>query len=93
MTCALIGRLISTKTLIRVAYACLSLNSIGTAIAQGVRTSTLPPAYGTTWATARAQPHGADAWNVGAESSSIGQAEASRTSQSHIRASSHRTGG
>jgi hypothetical protein len=48
MTRALIGRLLSTKTLIRVAFATLSIHSMGTTFAQGVPAGTMAPLYGTT---------------------------------------------
>ena len=48
MTRALYDRLFSTKTLVRIACTALSLNSMGTAWAQGVPAGTQAPRYGTT---------------------------------------------
>ena len=93
MTYALIGRLISTKTLLRVGFTALSLHSMGTAFAQGVPAGTTVPMYGTTWAAAQAQSHSLNAQNVGSEPSPIARAEAPRTADNKIRPVSHRIGG
>jgi hypothetical protein len=93
MTYALIGRLVSTKTLLRVAFTALSLHAMGTAFAQGVPAGTTAPMYGTTWAAARAQSHSLTAQNVASESSKVAPAEAPRTADNKIRPFSHRTGG
>ena len=93
MTYALIRRLVSTKTVIRVAFAALSLHSVGTAFAQGVPAGTTAPMYGTTWAAARAQSHSLNAQNMASESARTARAEAPRTADNKIRPVSHRTGG
>ena len=79
MTYALIGRLVSTKTLIRVAFGTLSLHSVGTAFAQGVPAGTTAPMYGTTWAAARSQSQNLNAQNMTSESSKSARAETHRT--------------
>ena len=93
MTYALIGRLVSTKTVIRVAFTALSLHSMGAAFAQGVPAGTTAPMYGTTWAAAQAQSHNLNAQNVASEPSPIARAEAPRKADNKIRPFSHRTGG
>ena len=92
MTHALIGRLFSTKTLIRVAFATLSIHSMGMAFAQGVPAGTMAPVYGTTWAAARAQSHNVDAQTMASESSEAAQLKAPRTAESNARLSAHRIG-
>ena len=64
MTHALIGRLFSTKALLRVAFATLSLNFMGTAFAQGLSAGATAPMYGTTWAATRSQSQNLNAQNV-----------------------------
>jgi len=93
MAHTLYGHLFSTKTLIRVGFAVLSLNSIGTALAQGMPAGAMAPMYGTTWAAARAQAHSLNAQNMAAEASKTAQAEAPRAADNQIRLFSHRTGG
>ena len=93
MTYALIGRLISTKTLLRVGFTALSLHAMGTAFAQGVPAGTTAPMYGTTWAAAQAQSHSLTAQNTTSESSKAARAKAARTADNKIRLFSHRTGG
>jgi hypothetical protein len=93
MTYALIGRLFSTKTLLRVGFTALSLHSMETAFAQGVPAGTTAPMYGTTWAAAQAQSHSLTAQNMASESSKTAQAEAPRMADNKIRLVSHRTGG
>jgi hypothetical protein len=87
MAQTLYGRLFSTKTLIRVAFATLSLHSMGTAFAQGVPAGTQPPVYGTTWAAMRVQSHNVDPQTVALESSKA------KTMERDARLSAHRTGG
>ena len=93
MTYALIGRLFSTKTLLRVGFTALSLHSMGAAFAQGVPTGTTAPMYGTTWAAAQAQSHSLTAQTMASESAKTARAEAPRTADNKIRLFSHRTGG
>ncbi|PPQ39230.1 hypothetical protein [Rhodopila globiformis] len=50
---ALFRTLFSTRTLVRVAFAALSLHCMGTAFGQGLGAGTTAPMYGTAWATAR----------------------------------------
>jgi hypothetical protein len=93
MTHALIGRLFSTKTLVRVAFTALSLHSMGMAFAQGVPAGTMAPVYGTTWAAARAPSHSLNAQNMVSEPSKTAPVEAPRTAENKVRLFSHRTGG
>src|SRR5437868_932979 len=93
MTYTLIGRLFSTKTLLRVGFTALSLHSMGTAFAQGVPAGTTAPMYGTTWAAARSQSHNLNAQNMTSESAKTTRAEAPRTADNKIHLFSHRTGG
>jgi len=93
MTYTLIGRLFSTKTLLRVGFTVLSLHSMGTAFAQGLSAGAMAPVYGTTWAGAQARPHSLNAQNMVPESSKAAQAEAPRAADNKIRLFSHRTGG
>jgi hypothetical protein len=53
---ALYRHLFTTKTLVRVAFTTLSLNSMGTAVGQGLPAGTAAPVYGTAWAATQAQP-------------------------------------
>ncbi|WP_146101681.1 hypothetical protein [Rhodopila globiformis] len=53
---ALYCRLFSTKSLVRVAYAVLSLHSMGSAFGQGLPAGTQAPVHGTIRAAAQAQP-------------------------------------
>jgi hypothetical protein len=93
MTYALIRRLFSTKTLLRVGFTALSLHSMGAAFAQGVPAGTMAPMYGTTWAAAQAQSHSLTAQNVASEPAKTARAEASMSGERSARLSSHRTGG
>ena len=93
MARTLYGHLFSTKILIHVGFAVLSLYAIGTAFAQGVPAGTMAPMYGTTWAAARAQAHSLNAQNMAPESSKTAQAEAPKTADNKIPLFSHRTGG
>jgi hypothetical protein len=93
MTYALIDRLVSTKTLIRIAFTALSLHSMGIAFAQGVPAGTTAPMYGTTWAAAQAQSYSLTAQNMTSESSKAARAEAPKTADNKIPLFSHRTGG
>ena len=93
MARTLYGHLFSTKTLIHVGFAVLSLYAIGAAFAQGVPTGTTAPTYGTTWAAARAQAHRLNAQNMAAESTKTAPAEAPRAAENKSHLSSHRTGG
>jgi hypothetical protein len=79
MTHALIGRLFSTKTLVRVAFAALSLHATGAAFAQGLSAGTTAPMYGTTWAATRSQSQNLNAQNVTSEPSKAARAETHRT--------------
>jgi hypothetical protein len=54
-------RLFSTKTLVRVAFATLSLHNTGTAFGRGLPIGTQPPVHGTTWAAMREQSHKGEA--------------------------------
>jgi hypothetical protein len=93
MAQALYSHLFSTKTLVRIAFAALSLHSMGTVFAQGVPAGTTAPMYGTTWAAAQAQSHNLNAQNMASESAKTARAEAPRTADNKIRLFSHRTGG
>jgi len=93
MAHTLYGHLGSTKTLICVGFAVLSLNSIGTALAQGMPAGAMVPMYGTTWAAARAQAHSLNAQTMAPESSKTAQAEAPKTVENKSHLSSHRPGG
>ena len=93
MARTLYGHLFSTKTLIHVGFAVLSLYAIGTAFAQGVPTGTTAPMYGTRWAAARAQAPSLNAQNMASEASKTAQAEAPRAADNKSRLSSHRPGG
>jgi hypothetical protein len=79
--------------LIRVAFATLSIHSMGTAFAQGVPAGTMAPVYGTTWAAARAQSHSLNAQNVTSEPSKTARAEAPGAAENKTHLFSHRTGG
>ena len=79
MTYALIRRLVSTKTLIRVGFAALSLHATGAAFAQGLSAGATAPMYGTTWAATRSRSHDLNAQNMTSESSKAARAEAHRT--------------
>jgi hypothetical protein len=93
MTRTLYRHLVSTKTLIRVGFAVLSLHSIGAAFAQGATAMVKPPVYGTTWAAAHVRAHGLDGQTMALESSKTTQMEAPRAAENKIRLFSHRTGG
>jgi len=93
MTHALIGRLFSTKTLLRVGFTALSLHFMGTAFAQGLSAGATAPMYGTTWAAAQAQSHSLTAQNMASESAKTARAEAPRAADNKIPLFSHRTGG
>ncbi len=93
MTHALIGRLFSTKTLIRIAVAALSLHSMEAAFAQGLSAGATAPMYGTTWAAARVQSHGLSAQNVTSEPSKAARADAPMSGERSAHLSSHRIGG
>ena len=79
MTYTLIRRLFSTKNLLRVAFAVLSLHATGAAFAQGLSAGATAPMYGTTWAAAQAQSHSLNAQNVASEPSKAARAETHRT--------------
>jgi uncharacterized protein involved in high-affinity Fe2+ transport len=87
MAQTLYGRLFSTKTLVRIAFAALSLPSIGTAFAQGVPAGTQAPVYGTTWAAMRMQSHNVDPQTAALEASKA------KATERDARLSAHRTGG
>jgi hypothetical protein len=93
MTYALFRPLFSTKILIRVAFASLSLHSMGTAFGQGLAAGTTAPLYGTTWAAAHARSHVQDARVMASEQRKHGQAAASATADRDASLSSRRTGG
>jgi hypothetical protein len=93
MAHALTGRLVSTKTLVRIAFAALTLHPIGTAFAQGVPAGTMAPIYGSTWAAARSQSHNLNAQNVTSEPSKAARAEVSMSGERSARLSAHQTGG
>jgi hypothetical protein len=93
MARTLYGHLFSTKTLIHVGFAVLSLYAIGTAFAQGVPTGTRAPTYGTTWAAARAQADRLNAQNMASEAAKTAPAEAPKAAENKRHLSSHRTGG
>jgi hypothetical protein len=88
-----LARLVSTKTLVRVAFTTLSLLSMASAFGQGLPAGTMAPVYGSTWAAAQAQSHSLNAQNVASEPSKTPRAEAPRTPDNKIRLVSHRTGG
>ena len=93
MARTLYGHLFSTKTLIHVGFAVLSLYAIGTAFAQGVPAGTTAPTYGTSWAAPRAQAHNLNAQNMASEASKTAPAEAPRAAENKSNLSSHRPGG
>src|ERR1700761_5865412 len=93
MTRTRYGHLFSTKTLIRVGFAVLSLHSVGAAFAQGATAMIKPPVYGTTSAAAHARSHSLDAQAMALDSSKTTQMEAPRTAENETRRFSHRTGG
>jgi len=93
MARTLYGHLFSTKTLIHVGFAVLSLYAIGAAFAQGVPTGTMAPMYGTSWAAARAQARSLNAQNVASEASKTAPAEAPKAAENKRHLSSHRPGG
>ena len=93
MAHTLYGHLFSTKTLIHVGFAVLSLYAIGTAFAQGVPAGTMAPMYGTTWAAARAQAQSLNAQTMAPEASKTAQTEAPRAAENKSHLPSHRTGG
>ena len=92
MTHALIGRLVSMKTLVRIAFAALSLHATGAAFAQGLSAGATAPMYGTTWAAAQAQSHSLNAQNVASEPAKTARVEAPVISEHSARLPSHRTG-
>jgi hypothetical protein len=79
MTYALIRRLVSTKTLLRVGFAALSLHATGAAFAQGLSAGATAPMYGTTWAATRSQSQNLNAQNMTSEASKTARAETHRT--------------
>lgn len=85
--------LFSTRTLVRVAFTALSLHSMGTAFGQGLGAGTTAPAYGTTWAAARALSRIQDTPVMASAKPKGGQADASTTPHDKLHPSSHRTGG
>jgi hypothetical protein len=93
MAQALYSHLFSTKTLVRVAFAALSLPSMGSAWAQGLPAGTMAPVYGTAWSAAQAGSHSSNTPTLASEQSKTGRVEAARTPDSHVRLSFHRTGG
>ena len=93
MTYALIGRLVSTKTLLRIAFTALSLHPMGTAFAQGVPAGTTAPTYGTNWAAPRAQADRLNTQNVASESAKTAPAEAPKAAENKRHLFSHRPGG
>ena len=93
MTRTLYRHLVSTKTLIHVGFAVLSLHSIGAAFAQGATAMIKPQVYGTTWAAAHARSHSLDGQTMALESSKPARAEASKTAENKSHLSSQRTGG
>ena len=93
MARTLYGHLFSTKTLIHVGFAVLSLYAIGTAFAQGVPAGTRAPMYGTSWAAPRAQADRLNAQNVASEPAKTAPVEAPKTTENKSHLSSHRTGG
>ena len=93
MAHTLYGHLVSTKTLIRVGFAVLSLYSIGAAFAQGVPAGTRAPMYGTTWTAARAQAYSLNTQNMASEASKTARTEAPKAAENKSHLPSHRTGG
>jgi hypothetical protein len=93
MTHTLYGHLFSTRTLICVGFAVLSLYAIGAAFAQGMPAGAMAPMYGTTWAAARAQARSLNAQNMAPEASKTAQAEAPKTAENKSHLFFHRTGG
>lgn len=81
-----LARLVSTKTLVRVAFTTLSLLSMASAFGQGLPAGTMAPVYGTTWAAAQAQSHSLNAQTMASESSKTARAEAPKTTEnkSHL---------
>jgi hypothetical protein len=93
MTRTLDSRLVSTKTLVRVGVAVLSLNWVGTAFAQGATATVNPPAYGSAWANDHAQSHSLDGRNVALDSSKATRVEAPKKTDGTARLSTRRDGG
>ena len=93
MAHTLYGHLFSTKTLIHVGFAVLSLYAIGTALAQGVPAGTTVPMYGTSWAAPRAQADRLNTQNVASEAAKTARTEAPKAAENKSHLSSHRTGG
>ena len=93
MAHTLYGHLFSTKTLIRVGFAVLSLYPIGTAFAQGVPAGTRAPMYGTSWAAPRAQAPSLNAQTMASEASKTARTEAPKAAENKRHLPSHRTGG
>jgi hypothetical protein len=86
VTRALYGRLFSTKTLVRVAFATLSLLSMASAFGQGLRHD--GPFYGPSWAAA--QSRSLNAQNTASESSKPTRINTPLTSDRAARLSPHR---
>ena len=93
MARTLYGHLFSTKTLIHVGFAVLSLYAIGTAFAQGVPTGTTAPMYGTSWAAALAEARSLNAQTMASEAAKTARTEAPKAAENKRHLPSHRTGG
>ena len=93
MARTLYGHLFSTKTLIHVGFAVLSLYAIGTAFAQGVPAGTTAPMYGTSWAAPRAQADRPNAQTMASEASKTARTEAPKAAENKSHLSSYRPGG
>jgi hypothetical protein len=93
MIYALFRSLCSTRTLVRVAFATLSLNFMGTAFGQGLAAGTTAPVYGSTWAAAHARRHGQDAPVMASQQPKSGQAAVPATAHGDPRLRSRRASG
>jgi hypothetical protein len=91
MTRALHSRLFSTKTLVGVGVAALSLAWMGTALAQGATATVNPPVYGGAWASDHAKARSLDERNVAQDKSTGTQSP--KKADSTARLSTHRDGG
>lgn len=91
MTRTLYSRLVSTKTLVRLGVAALSLNWAGAALAQGATATVNPPVYGSAWATDHARPQSTDQRNMALDKAA--RLEAPKTTDGNARLPANRTGG
>jgi hypothetical protein len=90
---ALFRTLFSTRTLVRIAFAALSLHCMGSAFGQGLGSGTTAPVYGTPWATARTLSRMQDIPVMASARPKARQAGAAATPHDRLHPSSRRTGG